>query len=146
MIAFVPQERPTFCFLACLESFLAENGQLLSQRAILKRGGDAFGKNENDLGGFAAGYFPLLEKEFGLVVKGVEKVSNSMPRDESVFVLCKWDGRDDLNHWVRMLKADDQECLLMNPEHKHCPQEMKMPEFRPWILGLFLVKIRPPVS
>lgn len=140
MIAYVQQQRPTFCFLACVESFLAENGQLISQGEILKRAADVLGANENDLGAFAAANFGRIDKEFGLETRQVTAVNNQMPRTESVFALTKWAGRDDSIHWVRVLKIDAKDCLLMNPAHEHCPHRVDTPSLTNWIIALFLVR------
>lgn len=139
----VIQERYGFCFLACLSSFLTENGVALTQREILARLPDAFGKGD-DLGAFSITNFSLIENEFGLEVMKVKEFKNNMPKEESVFVLTKWKKDDRSIHWVRLLAMNRYVVLLMNPDEKESPQKIPTDDFMSWTIGSFLVKIRPP--
>ena len=145
MTRHVIQELPTFCFLACMESFLAENLRPVTQREILARIPDICGAHENDLGGFSGEFWPQVEKEFGLKVSLVEKIENGMPQTKSVFIKCKWHGRLDQVHWVRLLAANDECVLLMNPACVECPEKKAVSEFRSWILAAYLVELLPEI-
>lgn len=119
MIAYCRQETPTFCFLACLESFLNENGESLSQRDILARCQDVLGRNSNDLGAFS----PQIQnrdriaQEFGLSFDEVVGSCDIITPKESMFIMLEWAGRSDSIHWVRFLGRDKDYWYLMNPGH-----------------------------
>jgi len=90
MIAFTQQEGQWYCFLACLESFLAEQGILVSQEEIRKKTPDIYGAHPTDLGGFAAHSFPRVAEAWGLEVTQIEATNGPTLRNESLFVLCRW--------------------------------------------------------
>ena len=143
MTHYTTQEGQHFCFPACLESFLAENGKIVSQQETLKRTPDIFGAHANDLGGFAPNNFPRIEKEYGLTTQQI-KIDVPHPQltqTESVFVICKWQLDDNQVHWVRLLDWDKEHVSLMNPADNGQPQKIDTTKFLSWILGAYLVKI-----
>lgn len=136
------QEEPHFCFLACLQTFLAEQGVFLSQREILSRAPDIFGANPNDLGGFAAENFGRIEEEFGLKASVLEQGAIIVTPKESIFVLCHWEGRADQPHWVRLLSVDARHVYFMDP-HPTCtehPRKVEVQKFAEWWKRLYRVR------
>lgn len=135
VLAYCQQERPTFCFLACLESFFAENGFLISQDEVLARVPAAFGLKANDLGAFSPQSHPLVEAEFKIkwTALGHNFVLPNI-RTESVFVMTFWEGRQDQVHWVRLLKVTSTHVFLMNPQADHAPERRARGEFQSWAI------------
>lgn len=135
--AHVTQEIPTFCFLACLESFLAEHGILISQREILKKKPDVYGK-EGILGAFSDSNFKEIEGVYGIKTELIESSFNITPK-ESIFVICAWKGDMGNIHWVRLLGMTDDEVLLMNPACGTMPDKIKKDDFSHWLKRLYKV-------
>ncbi len=142
MIAFARQENQHYCFLACLESFLAEQGQLVSQEDIRKKTSDIFGAHPNDLGAFSPQYFGRVAEAWDLEVTAVDTAVGSVVRTESIFALCHWEGDPQQAHWVRFLHADGVYAYLMDPGYEHCPRKIELTKFSLWWKVLFSVKTK----
>jgi hypothetical protein len=133
------QESPYFCFLACLQSFLEEQGEFHTQREILNKTPEIFGGSPDDLGGFAGYNFPRIDLEYGLETTSVPGPAPVTPK-ESVFVFCYWEDNPKQPHWVRYLDHDAKDVLLMNPGSPKCPDRVPISDFATWAKTVYRVR------
>lgn len=136
----VRQKGDWFCFLACMESFLLENGRPRTQEEIRLLTPDIFGANLNDLGAFAANNFPRVEQSLGLTATRTAELTWQPPR-QSLFALVKWNGKIESPHWIRVIGQKGDDLLAMNPGTDVFPDVIPLADFAEWVLGCYIVSL-----
>ena len=110
------QKSDFHCFVACLTSFLRENGFNITQDEIVDTCPDLFNKGKHHEGSFDSQYFQKLEPFFPIKVSPFTKdhLTWEFPK-QSIFITVAW--RNDINakHAVRVLGQNGDNVRLHNP-------------------------------
>lgn len=131
---FVRMERDTYCFPACLESFLADMGRRHPQREIIDQNPIEFKKGSRIEGALKPSELETVCAKWNLGVEKIEQIFFDSDF-ESIFLFMFWKGSQSNIHWVRFMGADAaaQRVFLMEPSGSSGhPAEITLSEYRDW--------------
>lgn len=128
------QETPTYCFPACLRSYLKGIGIQASQREIVERNRNEFRYGTAIEGAMAPDRLAPVMKTWGLKHRWLRNKFDIHPR-EAVLLTLYWGGDRSSRHWVRYLGRDSEDgCfVLMEPSgHNPFPAKITADQYNAW--------------
>lgn len=112
------QDKPTYCFPACLASYLGDLGVKVTQDEIIRQSPKELQMDSDRPGALKAQDLPAVLDKWKLLSTWIRDSALDIhsPTD-AVFITLDWKGDTSSRHWVRFVGYDDEKnCVrVMEP-------------------------------
>jgi hypothetical protein len=116
-----------------LESFLRDNGVIITQDEIVARCPVIFKKGDKEEGSFPLIHLGEIAVEFHIDITPISGGFSVAHPKEAVLLFSFWDGEPSWKHWVRLVGLDSENLYFMNPNDPLFPCVRRIEAVNTWV-------------
>lgn len=145
-VSLVIQEQMTYCFPACLQSYLKDIGVEASQKEIVRRNPVEFKQGSDKEGALKPQELTVVMDEWKLKAEFMTDGRFTIHPGEAVFLTLDWLGETSSRHWIRFIGYDTvkERLLFMEPSGRSdFPAELSPAQMKDWRVLVFKISKGP---